>query len=224
MIIRGNPDRWQVCNLYAIFCANKGWDSVDFGKIFDRFVAVCALIFTAVGATYAGLAFYAPPVSAPSIAPTIPVAHGASVTPTWALLLITTGLILAIISIVRLFSVKKERPPAPIATSVRLQFQPNGIIPVNLDAKNIKYWYALRNAAQINEGPSANFPQGRQVEFRYWIIFLIFERAVAFRQILVNSNGVGLPEAEVKDRGTHHAIVIIGRDIAAETIEISALL
>jgi hypothetical protein len=110
--------------------------------------------------------------------------------------------------------------PKSIKTSLRLQFQPNSINVTSLHLQNIWCWYAYRYSTLVFEVPSAQFPQGRQIEVRQWSIFLVFDKPVALKQILVNPNGATLPTVQVVDRGPRHAFIIVPGDIGAAIVDI----
>ncbi len=133
-----------------------------------------------------------------------------------------------IILLFREFFVRPNREkagvPQAIPTSLRLQFFPNSIIPACLGIENIWSWYSLCHIFTAIEGSSPQYPEGREITKRQWSIFLVFDRPVAFKQIIVNGNGVNLPMTEVKERGPRHAVITIGGDIGGAIVDINAIL
>jgi hypothetical protein len=113
--------------------------------------------------------------------------------------------------------------PQAIATSVRLQFHPNSIIPTCLNMQNIFYWYALCTMFNIQEGPSKQYEQGRILQTKQWIIFLMFDTPVELKQIVVDGHGAQLPLVEVKDRGVRHAIIVISGDVGGALLDINVI-
>jgi hypothetical protein len=131
--------------------------------------------------------------------------------------------VIGIGAVLALTRVRGSPIPKAIPTSVRLQFHPNSINPTNLHLENIWSWYALRHSFIVHEGPSKQFKQGREIESRQWTIFLVFDKPVALKQILVNGNGANLPVVEVKDRGPRHAVIVIAGDIGGVILDINVV-
>jgi hypothetical protein len=113
--------------------------------------------------------------------------------------------------------------PRSIPTSLRLQFNPNSLIPTCLDIHNIANWYSMRHSFIVNELPTKKSQQGRQQEFRCWTIHIVFDRPITLRQVVVDTHGVQLPLLEVKDRSTRHAIILISGDIPAAVMDITCV-
>lgn len=69
-------------------------------------------------------------------------------------------------------------------------------------------------------------PSGQPPEERVslWIIFLTFDKPVAFKQLRIDGGAAQLPRFEVKDAGPRHAIIVFMGDIPASVIEIRAIL
>ncbi len=115
---------------------------------------------------------------------------------------------------------RRSLTPKAIKTSLRLQFQPNSINVTCLHLDNIWSWYALRHSTFFVEPPSPQFPQGRQIESRQWSVFVVFDKPVALKQVVINTNGANLPMIAVRDRGPRHAVILIAGDIGAAILDI----
>jgi hypothetical protein len=124
------------------------------------------------------------------------------------------------------FRPRRERTELPqaVPTSVRLKFHPNSITPTNLHIENIWYWYALCTTFNVIEAPNKQHKQGRTIETKQWTLFLMFDKPVAIKQILLDGNGVQLPQYEVKDRGPRHAIIIISGDLGSAVIDVQVVI
>ncbi|MGD0418570.1 MAG: hypothetical protein ABSA68_03145 [Xanthobacteraceae bacterium] len=113
--------------------------------------------------------------------------------------------------------------PKAIQTSLRLQFYPNSINPICLELHNISNWYALRQSFLINEAPSPQFPQGRQIEARTWTIYIVFDRPVAMRQVVFDAHGAQVPTIEAKDRSARHVVIYISSDMPGALLDINVV-
>jgi hypothetical protein len=113
--------------------------------------------------------------------------------------------------------------PKAIQTSLRLQFYPNSINPICLELHNISNWYALRQSFLINEAPSPQFPQGRQIEARTWTIYIVFDRPVAMRQVVFDAHGAQVPTIEAKDRSARHVVIYFSSDMPGALLDINVV-
>jgi hypothetical protein len=107
--------------------------------------------------------------------------------------------------------------PAAIPTNIKLQFNLGHC--VALQSANIWRWYVLfgfgPNVAKKGQPPVQHIVSTT--------IFLLFDKPVATKQILVNAGPTALPRYEVKDRSIKHTIIHFRGPIPSATIlEINA--
>ncbi len=116
-------------------------------------------------------------------------------------------------------STKNAVDAKPIPTSVRLQFHPNSIIPTSVHVENIWYWYTLCNMFTANEAPTKKNPSGNKITLKICSVFIVFDKPVSVKQILVDGNGAVLPLVEVKNSGPRHAVITISGDVGSAIID-----
>jgi hypothetical protein len=141
--------------------------------------------------------------------------------PLWAFMPLALIVLASGILVLRAFNlIGRTQPaattPTAISTRLRLQFNAGSDIPTSLDMENIWRWYTLTH---IIVGKDR---RGKQKEMRMVTIFIIFDKPVAFKQILLNSGGAALPRPEVKDSGPRHAVIVLGDAIPGVVLEITA--
>lgn len=103
---------------------------------------------------------------------------------------------------------------APKETVLELQFYGDQRVPVETNMTNIHRWFALQNIVKSPlEGEL-------RVISKTWAIFLVFDRPVPTRQLLVIAPSIQLPDYEVKDFGSRHAVVCFIGEIPAGNVKI----
>jgi hypothetical protein len=111
-------------------------------------------------------------------------------------------------------------PAAAIPTSIKLQFRSGtaGSGTVALQTANIWSWYLFRQRAQ-KAPPKKGQPPEQYIVAT--MLFLLFDRPVAWKQILVDGNA--LPQHEVKNSSRRHAIIhFVGAIPAGTVLEVKA--
>lgn len=123
------------------------------------------------------------------------------------------------------FAPRREKigVPKTIPTNLRLQFQPNSIIPTCLEAKNVFRWYTICNILTPVQSPGARNKVRTKRSTRQWFIFLVFEQPTSVKQITIDGHGATLPICEVKDSGPRHAVVYINGDVGGALIDITCI-
>jgi hypothetical protein len=93
-------------------------------------------------------------------------------------------------------------PAAAIPTNIKLQFRAGTALPVELQRANIVSWYVFLQLGQ-NAPKKKGEPPVQYIAAT--LLFLLFDRPVAFKHILID--GGALPRHEVKHSSRRHAII-----------------
>lgn len=192
-------------SFFGIAVSAAGWNH----RYFVRAMFAITALAVVVGISWRSISKPLSPDSMKAIAAV------ASSPITW-LVMFSAGIV-AILIITKLH---RSATPKAIKTSLRLQFQPNSINVTCLHLENVWCWYAHRFSTAVIEPPSAQYSQGRQIVVYQWSIFLVFDKPVALKQVLVNGNGANLPTTEVADRDPRHAVIVVSGDIGAAIVDI----
>ena len=99
------------------------------------------------------------------------------------------------------------------ATSVRLQFDQPGTLPVALSKENIYY------VAPVSHLIRESNQNGKTLE-KDWIIFLVFKKPISIQQFKIDAGGAKLPPHEVKNYSSRHAIISFMGDMAGLVLNI----
>jgi hypothetical protein len=109
-------------------------------------------------------------------------------------------------------------PAAAIPTNIKLQFRSGTASTVVLQTANIWSWYLFRQRAQKAPSKKGQPPEEYTVAT---MLFLLFDRPVGWKQILVDGNA--LPRHEVKNSSRRHAIIhFVGAIPAGTVLEVKA--
>jgi hypothetical protein len=110
-----------------------------------------------------------------------------------------------------------ELTSSSVPTELRLQFNGGNILPSGIELKNIWRWYALDTIIEFVD------PKGNKKTERMWTLFLTYEKPIAVKEVLVDSNGSPLPIYEVKDSNSHSAVVVFSGDLAGIVVDIRVI-
>jgi len=98
-------------------------------------------------------------------------------------------------------------------TYVRLQFNESGTYPIIIDQKNMfrNTWFSYHV-----EDATAQKILGTS-----WMIFLVFDKPIDVKEIMINGNGRKLPPYEVKDRTVRSAVIFFQDDVVNTVLSIN---
>lgn len=106
----------------------------------------------------------------------------------------------------------------PARTILRLQFNPNNVLPLALEVENIWRWYTLQ---QFLVSYDKKMKQKESVVANT-TVFVMFTNPIPLKQVKINCSGA-LPIFEVKDAGERHAIIIFDGGLSGLVIDIEAI-
>jgi len=112
--------------------------------------------------------------------------------------------------------------PQIIETNLFLQFSDAHSVPVEKNPRNIRNWYALYTESiyvdtKDKDGKSLG---GFSVPPR-WAVFMMFEKAPVFRQLLATCLGPNTPKCDVQIANASYAIISIVGDMTNATLDVS---
>ena len=110
------------------------------------------------------------------------------------------------------------------ATGARIIFYGNDQLPKEDHVNNINTWYALfspRIVITIKNSGGKLLPE-KAVSPKTWTVFLLFEKPIKYRQLVVTFSGGVLPPYEVKQQSSRFAIISVSDDIPAGELYIYA--
>jgi hypothetical protein len=107
-----------------------------------------------------------------------------------------------------------DNRPRKVKTGLTLEFVPGQMMPLASNVQNIWRWYSLKQAMM------AVHDDGTRTEYSLFTIFIIFDKPVAAKQILITGRGVTLPAHEAKDWGPRHAVIVFSEEPAGSTVQI----
>jgi len=102
---------------------------------------------------------------------------------------------------------RERLDPSNTPTSIRIQFNVGGAMPTAVSLVNIWRWYILGSVRQ-----DITDPKNPKNIFVGWQLFIVFDKPVRFKQILVRGHGAPLPTNEVRDPNERSAIVLLHGD------------
>lgn len=148
-------------------------------------------------------------------------------TPTWAALFgVGVGILLIGLAIGLILGTQRKpeisKVPQLIETNLFLQFSDAHSVPVEKNPRNIQNWYALFTESIYVDTKDAegNSLGGFAIPPR-WAIFLIFEKAPIFRQLIATCRGPNNPSCAVATANSIYAIVTVIGDVTDTTLDIS---
>jgi hypothetical protein len=107
-----------------------------------------------------------------------------------------------------------------LPTHLRLQFSGGDKLPLAIDQANISRWYALAN---VFKGYDSEAKVLKELG-RTWNVFLIFDEATNFRQIIIDAGGASLPTHEVKDSSIRGAVIAFNGELGSIVVNIQLIL
>jgi hypothetical protein len=114
-----------------------------------------------------------------------------------------------------------DNEPEIIRTNMRIQFYGDERIPTEVYSENISNWYAVWSPSAIIRTLDANGKEvGYQIFPKTWSIFVLFERPVKYRQLIVLFSSSGFPSYEVKQQTQRFAIIAVSGNIPNGALEV----
>jgi hypothetical protein len=102
----------------------------------------------------------------------------------------------------------------PIPTSLKLQFDYGDVAPHCINEKNIWRWYALAQILRVVGQDGTVTPS------KFWLLFLVFNEAVDFKDIRISAGRSKLPLHEVKDSGPRHVFIYFDGNLEGLVLDV----
>jgi hypothetical protein len=110
-------------------------------------------------------------------------------------------------------------------TELRIRVDENlGAAPVEISHKNVFAWYAVWSPVILmQEKDKKGNITGHFQTPRMWTIFVIFDRPISYRQIILGSENQKIPPYEIKTSSPVYAAIIVNGDLPPGTLTIRAI-